>query len=99
MRPLSVPKPRRENRGVMALLLVHVLLSLADRCNREVLTISVDLNAIQHIHAFLDGVDFITIEIRGALLELGEILDRAQASFRPVNLLIDRRADSSCRPD
>ena len=53
-----------------------------------------DLNAIEDVHALLDGVDLVAVEIGGALLELGEILDRAQAALGAVNLLIDHAAQA-----
>src|SRR5690348_17717667 len=38
-----------------------------------------DVDAVEDVHALLHGVDGIAVEVRGALLELGEILHRAQA--------------------
>ena len=35
------------------------------------------LDSVQNIHAFLERVNRIAIEVSGALLELGKILDRA----------------------
>ena len=52
------------------------------------------LNAIENVDAFLDRVNLITIEVRRALLELREVLDRAQASLRAVDLLILQAAQA-----
>ncbi len=52
------------------------------------------LNAIKNVHAFLDRVNLITIEVRRALFELREVLDRAQASLRAVDLLILQAAQA-----
>src|SRR5262249_26227527 len=46
------------------------------------------LNAIENVHAFLDRMNLVTVEIRRALFELGEVLDRAQASLGAMDLLI-----------
>jgi hypothetical protein len=53
-----------------------------------------DLDAIQNVHAFLDGVDFITVEIRRSLLEFGEVFDGAQASLGGMNLLVENSANT-----
>ena len=50
--------------------------------------------AVEDLEAFLHGVDRIAVEIGGALLELGEILDRAQAALRAVNLLVEHAAQA-----
>ena len=44
--------------------------------------------------AFLHGVDRVAVEIGRALLELGEILDGAQAALGAVNLLIEHAAQA-----
>src|SRR5215467_10220207 len=46
------------------------------------------LNAIENVHAFLDRMNLVTVEVCRALLEFGEVLDRAQASLGAVDLLI-----------
>src|SRR5687768_4992181 len=48
-----------------------------------------DLNAIENIHSFLDRVNWVSIEVSGALFKLREILDRTQTAFRSVYLLIE----------
>ena len=53
-----------------------------------------DLDAVENVHAFLHGVNLVAVEIGRALLELGEILDRAQAALRAVNLLVEHAAQA-----
>src|SRR5207237_10634984 len=38
-----------------------------------------DLNPIEYVHAFLDCMNLIAIEVGGTLLELCEVLNRTQA--------------------
>ena len=47
-----------------------------------------DLDAIQNIHAFLDRMDLVAIEVRRALFELREVFNRAQTALRSVDLLV-----------
>jgi hypothetical protein len=47
-----------------------------------------DLNPIENIHALFNGMNFIAIEIRRALFELGEVFHRPQAALGTMNLLI-----------
>src|SRR5215831_12760402 len=47
-----------------------------------------DRNAVENIHSLFDCVNLIAVEIRRPLLELGEVLHRAKASFRSVDLLV-----------
>ena len=46
------------------------------------------------MHALLHGVDRIAVEVGGALLELGEVLDRPQAPLRAVDLLVEHAAQA-----
>src|SRR6267142_3919406 len=55
-----------------------------------------DLNTIQNIHALLDCVNFVSVEIGGALLELGEILHGTQAALGTKNLLIEDPPQAYC---
>src|SRR6266850_6613368 len=52
------------------------------------------LDPIQDVHPLLDGVNLVAVEIRRPLLELGEVLDRAEAPLRPVNLLVEHAAQA-----
>ena len=52
------------------------------------------LDSLQNVHAFLERVNRIAIEVSGALFKLGEILDRTQTPLRPVNLLIEQAAET-----
>src|SRR3954466_14630305 len=51
-----------------------------------------DLNAIEDHHPLLDGVDRVSIEVRGALFELRKVLNRAKTTFRRVDLLVEDAA-------
>src|SRR5437016_3599292 len=45
--------------------------------------------ALERVHAFLRGRDDVTVEVGGALLEFGEILDRLQGTLgaeEPLNV-------------
>src|SRR5215813_4495885 len=53
-----------------------------------------DLNPVEDIYALLHGVDCVTVEIRGALLELGEVFHRTQAALGAMNLLIKEAAQA-----
>ena len=53
-----------------------------------------DLDPVEDVHALLDGVDLVAVEVGGALLELGEVLDRAQAALRAVDLLVEQAAQA-----
>jgi hypothetical protein len=53
-----------------------------------------DLDVVQNVHAFLDGMNFVAVEVCGALLEFGEVFDRTQTTFRAVNLLIEYAAQT-----
>src|SRR3954465_13928283 len=53
-----------------------------------------DLDAVQDIHALLDSVDLIAIEIGCALFEFGEVLDGAQAALGGVDLLIEHSSET-----
>src|SRR5262249_17542920 len=53
-----------------------------------------DLNPVEDIHALLHGVDWVTVEIRGALLELREVFHGTQAALGAVNLLIKEAAQA-----
>jgi hypothetical protein len=48
-----------------------------------------DLNAVENVHALLGRVNLIAVEVRGALLEFGEVLDGPQAALRTVDLLVE----------
>src|SRR4051812_34750917 len=45
-----------------------------------------DLHPVQNHRSLLEGVDLVTVEVGRALLELSEILHRAQASLRSMHL-------------
>lgn len=55
-----------------------------------------DLNVTQNTHALLDCMNFISVEISGALLELSEILHRTQAALGTKNLPIEDPAQAYC---
>ena len=52
------------------------------------------LNAVEDVHALLHGMDRVAVEVGGPLLELGEVLDRAQAPLRAVDLLVEHPAQA-----
>ena len=53
-----------------------------------------DLDPIQDVQPLLHGVDLVAVEVGRPLLELGEVLDRAQAPLRPVDLLVEQPAQA-----
>src|SRR3954452_8800318 len=53
-----------------------------------------DLNAIEDHHSLLDGVNRVSIEVRGALFELRKVLNRAKTAFRGVDLLVEDAAQA-----
>src|SRR5689334_2602381 len=48
--------------------------------------------ARKFLEALFHGANRITVEVSRPLLELGEVLDRAQAALRAMNLLIENSA-------
>src|SRR5262245_37127735 len=52
------------------------------------------LDAIENIHALLDHMNLIPVEVRRSLFELGKVLDRPEASLRAVDLLILKAAQA-----
>jgi hypothetical protein len=48
-----------------------------------------DGDAVQDVHALLHRMDGIAVEVGGALLELGEVFNRAQAAFGAMDLLVE----------
>ncbi len=50
-----------------------------------------DYDAIYHGSLFI-GMDGISVKIRGALLKFGKILDRTEAAFGAVDLLLGNTA-------
>src|SRR5689334_19869180 len=53
-----------------------------------------DLNAIEDVHPFLDGVNLVSVEIGRSLLKFGEVLDGTQAALGTMNLLIEDTAEA-----
>ena len=53
-----------------------------------------DLDAVQYVHSFFDGMDLVAIEVCGALLELRKVFDGPQASLGTVNLLVEQTAQA-----
>jgi len=53
-----------------------------------------DPNPVEDIHALLDGVNLVPIEVGRAPLELREAIDRAQAALRAVDLLVEQAAQA-----
>ena len=53
-----------------------------------------DLNAVEDVEALLHGVNLVAVEVRGPLLELGEVFHRAQAALGAVNLLVEHAAQA-----
>src|SRR5262249_62307326 len=51
-------------------------------------------DAIENIHALLDRMNLIPVEVRCSLFELGKVLDRAEASLLAVDLLILKSAQA-----
>jgi hypothetical protein len=45
---------------------------------------------IENVDALLERPNRISVEVRGALLELSEVFHRAKAALGPVNLLIEQ---------
>ena len=45
-------------------------------------------DTVQDVHPFFNGMDFVAVEVSRSLLELRKVLDRTQATFRAVDLLI-----------
>src|SRR3954453_1673005 len=54
-----------------------------------------DLDTVDDVHTFFCRVHFISVEISGPLLEFREILNRAQAAFGAMDLLIENTAEAS----
>ena len=52
------------------------------------------LDPVEDVHALLHRVDRVAVEVGGPLLELGEVLDRAQAALRAVDLLVEQAAQA-----
>lgn len=50
--------------------------------------------AIGQVDALPGSADMIAVEVCGALLEFGKILDRAQRPFRPMDLLVEQTAQA-----
>ena len=49
---------------------------------------------VGQVHALARGADVVAVEVGGALLELGEVLDRAQRALRAVDLLVEHAAQA-----
>src|SRR5438552_7021001 len=52
------------------------------------------LDTTQDVHPFLGSVDLIAVEVGRALFKFREIFNRAQATFRAVDLLIEEPAQA-----
>jgi hypothetical protein len=68
-------------------------------CGREVehvlhLRHVTDLHTVDDVHALLGGADLVTVEVGRALLELGEVFDRAEAALGAVDLLLENAAQA-----